>query len=210
MLIHVESGWDIETGRLLHWVGEEYKGPFALCGGGPSPEQRNAANSQAKLTDTLGGVMNRQEGYFEKAQDATRPFFTNRMNQGLPYYNNMVDSASGITAQAFAPARAQMERSLGSQQGLPNGFAQGARNDFNERQGQAFGGLLLDAQSQNEQAKRFGAAGISGMGQQNLAAFGTSAQGALQGNNSIMQAPLQKPGVAGLIGGLASGAMSFL
>jgi hypothetical protein len=30
--------------------------------------------------------------------------------------------------------------------------------------------------------------------------------GAQQGNNSIMQAPLQRPGLAGLIGGVAGGA----
>lgn len=177
-------------------------------GGGPSGAQNRAADSQAALTSQLAGTANRQEQFMENQQNKVNPFYTSRMNNGLPYMNNLTDAAGGTTAQAFAPARAQLMRSLGSQQGLPSGFKQQMMSDFNENQGQAFDQNILSALAANEQAKQAGAAGL--IGQAQIANPMGYYSGALQGNQSIMGAPLQKPGLGGLIGGAVGGLASAI
>ena len=79
-------------------------------GGGPSREQKQAAASQANLTNELANVANRQQDFFEKQQNAVNPFYTSRMQNGLPYFNPLSDASSGLTAQAFAPARQPTSR----------------------------------------------------------------------------------------------------
>lgn len=213
MLIHLHSEYDCD-GRLLRYVAEEYEGPIALCGSGPSAQQNAAAAANASLANQLGTTAAAQEKFSEGQQKLAQPFFQSRMQGGLPYYSNLVDNASGLTAQAYAPARAQMMRSLGSQQGLPNGFREGAINDFNENQGRAFDSQLLGAQQANEAAKQAGALGIVGQGnaaaQTANAAYG-NAIGANQGifnSQNLMSQPMG--GLGGLFGGLASGVMSML
>lgn len=177
-------------------------------GGGPSSEQKAAAQSQANLTNQLAGVANRQQDFFEKQQSAVNPFYMSRMKNGLPYMDALTDSAGGVTARAFAPARADLMRRLGSQQGLPSGFREGAISDLNEAQAQAFDQQLQSALGANEQAKQAGASGL--LGQAQIA----NPQGyygqALGGNQSIMGAPLQRPGMAGVLGGLAGGLASAI
>jgi hypothetical protein len=127
------------------------------------------------------------------------------MNGGLPFYGNLTDATSGTTAQAFAPAHANLERTLATQPGLPNGFATQARTDLDAQQARAFDQGLVGNMFTQEQAKQAGASGLLGQAQiaNPLGYYGT----ALQGNQSIMQAPLQKPGLGGLIGGIAGGAL---
>jgi hypothetical protein len=60
----------------------------------------------------------------------------------------------------------------------------------------------------NEQAKN-NAAGLL-VGQQQVANPIGWAQTAGSGNNSIMQAPLGSPGIGGLLGGIAGGAMQAI
>lgn len=177
-------------------------------GGGPSSEQKAAAASQANLTNELAGVANKQEQFSEAQQNKVNPFYTSRMQNGLPYMNALTDSAGGTTAQAFAPGRAALMRSLGSQQGLPSGFRDQAISDFNEGQGQAFDQNLVGALGANEQAKQAGASGLLGQAQiANPQGYFNSAMG---GNQSIMNAPLQRPGMAGVLGGLAGGLASAI
>jgi hypothetical protein len=178
-------------------------------GGGPSSEQKAAASSQAALNSQLSDVFGRQEKFSEAQQNKANPFYTQRMNQGLPYYSNLTDAASGDTARAFAPARAQLEQQLGQNpNALPSGFAQGARSDLAANQARAFDMQLQGAQGANEQAKQAGASGILGQAQianpQSYAGLATS------GNQGVMNAPLARPGLGGLLGGLAGGLASAI
>lgn len=206
MRITTKATYDIETWTLQEWDGFEYEGPLELAGGGPSPEQKQAASSQANLTNQLSGIAGRSQDFLEAQQNKVNPFYTSRMQNGLPYMNALTDSAGGTTAQAFAPGRAALMRSLGSQQGLPSGFREQALSDFNEGQGQAFDQNIIGALGANEQAKQAGASGLLGQAQiaNPQGYFGQ----ALGGNQSIMGAPLQRPGMTGVLGGLAGGLAS--
>lgn len=174
-------------------------------GGGPSVEQRNAAASQAQLTNQLGQVANRQQDFFEKQQNTVNPFFSSRMTGGLPFMNQLTDATSGLNARAFAPARQQLLRQLGTQQGLPSGFRQQALTDLDTQQARSFDDQLLGGLGANEQAKQAGASGL--LGQAQLANPTGYFGQALGGNSSIMNAPLQKPGLGGVLGGALGGAL---
>lgn len=177
-------------------------------GGGPSSEQKQAAASQANLTNQMAGVANRQQDFFEKQQNAVNPFYQSRMQNGLPYFNQLTDASSGLVARSFAPARQQLLQRLGTQQGLPSGFRQQALTDLDTSQARAFDDQLLQGQQMQEQAKQGGAAGL--MGQQQLSNPLGYYGGAQGGNQSIMQAPLQRPGLGGLLGGVAGGLASAI
>lgn len=177
-------------------------------GGGPSAAQNNAAQAQANMTDKLGAAFDRTQAFTEAQQNKVNPFYTSRMNNGLPYYDALTDSASGTTAKAFAPMRAANERRLTRFGTLPSGFADASRRDVDTAQARAFDDSLVGAMGANDQAKQQGAAGLIGQAQ---VANPTAYSGqAIQGNSSIMNAPLAKPGLSGLIGGLAGGAMSAI
>jgi hypothetical protein len=178
-------------------------------GGGPSQAQNNAAQSQADLTNTLSPIFKQQEQFKEDQQNAVNPFYRGLMQQGNPYYANQTDAMSGNTAQAFAPAKAQLERSLGQNaNALPSGFATGARTDLASNQARAFDQSLQGAQQQNLATKQAGAAGL--LGQAQIANPTAYSGQALQGNSSIMNAPLASPGLGGLLGGLAGGLASAI
>jgi hypothetical protein len=178
-------------------------------GGGPSSEQKQAAQSQANLDNQLGAAYGRQEQFSEAQQNKANPFYTNLLNNGLPYMNNLTDAASGNTARAFQPAKAQLEQSLGqSANALPSGFATQARSDLASNQAQAYDQQLQQAQGANLQAKQQGAAGLIGQAQ---VANPTAYSGqAISGNQSVMNAPLASPGLGGLLGGLAGGLASAI
>lgn len=178
-------------------------------GGGPSQQQQDAAASQARLNDQLGQAFGRQEQFSEAQQNKVNPFYTQTMQNGLPYMANLTDAQSGNTARAFAPARAQLEQQLGQQQNaLPSGFAQQARTDLASNQARAFDQQLQGAQGANFQAKQQGAAGL--LGQAQIANPTAYSGQATQGNMGIMNAPLAKPGLGGLLGGIAGGLSSAL
>lgn len=177
-------------------------------GGGPSAQQNQAAAAQANMTDKLSNTFDRQEAFSEDQQNKVNPFYTSRMSTGLPYYNALTDSVSGTTAKAFAPARAALSRSLTKFGTLPSGYADAARRDLDTNQARTFDDNLVTAMGANDQAKQQGAAGLIGQAQ---VANPTAYSGqALQGNQSIMNAPLAKPGLGGLLGGIAGGAMSAI
>src|SRR5262249_27356512 len=127
-------------------------------GGGPSPEQKAAAQSQANLNAQLGSAFGKQEAFTEAQQNKVNPFYTQLMQNGLPYYANVADQLSGTTAQAFIPAKAQLERAIGqSANALPSGFAQQARTDLASDQARAYDQSLQGLLGANFQAKQQGA-----------------------------------------------------
>lgn len=178
-------------------------------GGGPSSEQRNAAQSQANLSNQLSSDFGQQFQFQQAQQQKANPFYTGLMNQGSPYYANQIDAMSGNNARAFQPAAAQLNRSLGQNaNALPSGFATGARTDLASNQARAFDQQLGGAQQQNLAVRQGGAAGLLGQAQiANPTAYSGQAVGA---NQSIMQAPLASPGLSGLLGGLAGGLASAI
>jgi hypothetical protein len=175
-------------------------------GGGPSSEQKAAAAAQANLanTETQAGTQALQ--FVQNQQNAVNPFYTSRMQNGLPYMNQLTDASSGLTAQAFAPARQQLLQRLGTQQGLPSGFREQALTDLDTQQARAFDQQLLGGLQANEQAKQAGASGL--LGQAQIANPQGYFSGAGQANASIMNAPLQSPSFAGILGGVAGGLAS--
>jgi hypothetical protein len=178
-------------------------------GGGPSSQQKNAAQAQADMTKQLSTDFGQQFKFQQAQQAKVNPFETQLMTQGDPYYNAQTDALSGNTAQGFAPAKAQLERTLGqSANALPSGFATGARTDLAAQQGRAFDANLQGAQQRNLATRQSGAAGLLGQAQiANPTAYSGQAIG---GNQSIMQAPLASPGLSGLLGGLAGGLASAI
>jgi len=178
-------------------------------GGGPSTAQNNAAQAQADLTKQLASVFGTQEQFQQTQQNKANPFYTQLMNSGSPYYANLVDALGGNTAQAFAPAKAQLEKTLGqTANALPSGFATGARTDLASQQARAFDQQLGGAQQQNLAQRQAGAAGL--LGQAQIANPTAYSGQAIAGNQSIMNAPLASPGLGGLLGGLAGGLASAL
>lgn len=178
-------------------------------GGGPTQQQQDAATSQTNLNNQNAAAFGRQQQFAEAQQNKVNPFYSNMMQNGLPYMNNLTDALSGNTARAFAPARGQLEQQLGQQQNaLPSGFATGARTDLASNQARAFDDQLQGAQGANFEAKQRGAAGL--VGQQQAANPLGYAGAATQGNVGVMNAPLAKPGLGGLLGGLAGGMASAL
>jgi hypothetical protein len=178
-------------------------------GGGPSQQQKDAATAQTNLDTQLGQTFGKQEAFSEAQQNKANPFYTSLLNGGLPYMANLTDSMSGDTAQAFAPAKAQLERSLGQNaNALPYGFATGARTDLASQQGRAFDQSLQGAQGANLQAKMQGAAGL--LGQAQIANPTAYSGQATAGNTGIMNAPLASPGIAGPLAGALGGIGSVL
>lgn len=201
MRITTKAVFDIETGTLLEWEGFEYPNdaPLAICGGGPSPEQRAAASSQAALTNQLAQTADRAEQFKEAQQQKVEPFYSQRMNFGDPNTAQLTDYGSGTNAQAYAPARANIIRSFGKSS-LPSGSQQGIMANFEDARARGFDGTLAGILGANEQAKQAGASGLLGQAQiANPEAYYNSA---LSGNSSIMNANLRKPGAAGIIGSL--------
>lgn len=178
-------------------------------GGGPSQQQQDAAASQAALNAQLGQAFSQNEAFKEKQQATVNPFYTSMMQNGLPYMSALTDAQSGLNAQAFQPAKAQLERQLGQNaNALPSGFAMQARSDLAANQARAYDAQLQGALGQNFAAKQAGAAGL--LGQAQIANPNAYAQTATQGNQSIMNAPLASPGLGGLLGGLAGGLASAI
>ena len=133
------------------------------------------------------------------------PFYQDRATNGLPYYQNLIDQTSGTSAQAFAPARAALNRRLGAQPGLPSGFREGATRDLDEAQAQNFDQGLVGAQAAQEEAKQ---RGIQGLAEVNNPMPYYS--GAMGGNQAVMNANLRKPGWGGVLGGVAGGLASAI
>jgi hypothetical protein len=180
-----------------------------IMGGGPSAQQQQAAASQTALNQQLGSAFGRQEQFSEAQQNKVNPFYTQMLQNGNPYFSAMTDQAAGTNAQAFAPARAQLEQQLGQNpNSLPSGFATQQRSDLAANQARSYDQTLGANLNNQFAAKQAGAAGL--IGQAQVANPNAYASNATQGNNSVMNAPLAKPGMAGILGGLAGGLASAI
>jgi len=139
---------------------------------------------------------------FKQNQPGVNQFYTDMMKNGLgqPLMNQLTDFKGGTTAQAYAPARAQLAQRLSRMSGLPSGFATQAGTDLDANQARAFDSNMIQNLLMNQQAKQQGAQGL------NPLAFGSQAQ---QGYSGVMQMP-QQPSMlgsvlGGALGGLAGG-----
>jgi hypothetical protein len=207
MKIATEVVWQMTDSGMdeVSRVECDYEGQLALCGGGPSSEQKAAAASQANLSSQLGQTAQQHEQFFENQQNKANPFYQSRMDNGLPYYNAATDQAGGITAGAFQPARAALETNVIVRESTLR-FRRCLIPRSRYRSGPQYDDNLMAILDANERAKQAGASGI--LGQAQLSNPLGYYQGSMQGNQSILQAPLQKPGLAGMLGGLAGGAAS--
>lgn len=131
-------------------------------------------------------------------QNQTTPFWSSRLRGGLPFFNQLMDANNGTVARAFAPARAQLGRSLaGFGDTLPSGFKTGMETQFNEGEGQAFDQQMVNSMMANENVKEQAAA--------NLNPF-TPASAASGSAGSVLSAPpVQGGGFGNFLGGAVSG-----
>jgi hypothetical protein len=173
-------------------------------GGGPSKSQENAAASQARLTDATAKIATDNNQLVKDQFAKISPYATSRLNNGLPFYNSLTDFSAGKNAQAYAPAQAQLRRNLARMGTLPSGFATDAMSNLESDRAHAFDNDLVGNALTNEQSKSEAARVLTNQQQVANPLGYTSA--AMSGNQSLMQAPLQKPGIGGLLGGIAGGA----
>jgi hypothetical protein len=177
-------------------------------GGGPSQQQKDAAASQAEATNQASQNSRDMMGVYKSQLGKIDPFATNRLNNGLPFFNQLTDATSGTNAQAFQPAYAALNRRLSGMGALPSGFRTQALSDLDASKARSFDSGLTNNLMMNETAKNNAAAMLTGQQQMANPLGWTGAT--MQGNQSIMQAPLASPGISGLIGGLAGGALSAI
>ena len=177
-------------------------------GGGPSQEQKNAAQAQANLSNQTAQTAADQTAFMKSQEQKIDPFATTRLNNGLPFYGDLTDYGKGTIASSFAPGRAAILQRFNTMSGLPSGMKEQTLADYDANEARAFDQNQVNNMLMNEQAKQGAAALLTGQEQISNPVGYTSA--AMQGNQSIMQAPLQTPGVGGLIGGLAQGVISKL
>ena len=177
--------------------------------GGPSEEERAQQRSQADLGNTIGGIAGRAQDFTEAQQAKVNPFATQRLAQGLPFFNALTDFQGGINARAFAPERANLSRRLAGAGDLPSGFREQSLADFEARRAQGFDRNLVGAMSANDQAKQQAASLLLGQAQiANPLGYFT---GASQANVGLLGNPLQQGGgPGGILGGILGGAASFL
>lgn len=191
-------------------VSHDYDGEWAWLGGdsGETSQERAARESQLATANTLNGIASSNNAQQQEIFKTIKPFGTSRMNAGLPFFHALTDFAAGTNAQAAAPARARLLRSLGSQSSLPSGFREGALSDFENQRARQFDQGLTSNLFANEQAKQQGAQILSGQaGQLNPLGFYQATQ---QGYNPQQYRGPATPGMGGAILGAAGGALSAL
>ncbi len=187
---------DIQTLEVLERESYEYNGPLEKCCGGDSlaAQKKQEANQQVQLNQYMMDLMKRYQGQ-------TTPFWTSRLQGGLPFFNQLTDYGNGILAHAYLPARAQMERQMaGFGDTLPSGFKQGMEMNFDENEGQAFDEQQLNAMMMNEQAKQEAAANLNPF---QPAQIGSSSAGSVLG-----APPVNAGGFGNFLGGALNTALN--
>jgi hypothetical protein len=175
-------------------------------GGGPSAEQKQAASSQAQLSSQESGIAAQNSARENDQYAAIKPYAMSRLNNGLPFYNNLTDYTSGVASKAYAPVRAATLRRLTSMGDLPSGFREASLRDIDLAKAGNYDSGLVNNMLMNEQAKSEAARLLTN--QQQIANPLGYYQAAGNANQSIMQAPLQSPGLSGLLGGVAGAAIN--
>lgn len=192
--------------ELVSMEGYEYEGPVAMCGGGPSDSQKQAAASQAQLNQQDMQTQQQMLQMYKDQYAKVNPFETNRMNNGLPYFNALTDYTNGTNAQAFKPAYAALSQRISANGALPSGFGQQLTSDLDAQKARSFDSGMTNNLALNDTAKTNAAAAL--VGQQQLSNPLGWSQAVTQGNSAIMNAPLASPGIGGMLGGMAGAALS--
>jgi hypothetical protein len=163
-----------------------------MCGGDAlASQKKQEAQSQIDLNKAL------QQGYTQR-NAAQTPFLMERLKNGLPYFNDLIDYNSGTLARAAAPQRASLLRSLsGFGDTLPSGFKEQAIADFNANLARGFDDQIVQALNANEAAKENAANMLNPLG---YAASATGAAGSVLG-----APPVNAGGFGNFVGGLVSG-----
>ena len=161
-----------------------------MCGG-PSREQRQAAQQQSQLANTLSSLAAQREAL-------QQPYIQSRIEGGLPFREQALDFSGGSLARSYAPARGALLRRLsGYGSALPSGFREQALTDFDTQRARAFDDNVLRTLLLDE-ATRARAAGLTDP----LGYF----TGAERGLGSI----ISMPGRANPLGSIFGGAVSSL
>ena len=183
---------DIESGEVLEHFWYEYTGPVdRACGGDAlAPAKQQEAQSQVALNNAL------QTGYTQR-NNAQTPFLMDRMKNGLPYFNDLIDFNNGTLARAAAPQRASLLRGLsGFGDTLASGFKEGVIGDFNANLARQFDDSMVSALGQNEATKENAANMLNPLG---YAGAATGAAG------SVLSAPpVNTGGFGNFMGGLVN------
>ena len=209
MKITTKAVFDIASGELLDWEGFDYEGPLELAGGGPSNTQKQAQQQQLQNAQQEGALANQSAGKFNTFTGEVAPFYQMEQKNGLPFYNNLNDFASGTSARAYAPVRADFLRRTASMGSLPSGSKAAGINDINEAQARDFDSTLIQNMMANFATKQAGAAGTTGLAQiVNPAAFYGGSTQAATGATQPLQ-PAFNPWM-GVLGGAVQGATSAL
>jgi hypothetical protein len=188
---------------LVCWDGYWYAGPVEHLGGGPDKTQRAQEEAQANATNQEAAAAARAEAFKEQQQARVNPFYGNLMDNGPEYTPALLDYEGGVNARSFAPEKANLMRTLGSETGLPSGYRDQAITDFNEKRASGYDAGLSGILADRQAGKERGAAGL--LGQAQLADPSALYNGVTQGNQAIFNAP-RRPGLAGTLGALFSGA----
>src|SRR4051794_3796714 len=112
-------------------------------GGGPSRAQNEAASAQANLSNQAATASKDMLDFQKHQMGLIAPFATERMQNGLPFYNSLTDATNGTTAQAFKPAYAALNSRMSTQGALPNGFGQQMTTDLDAQRARAFDSGLV-------------------------------------------------------------------
>lgn len=189
-----------------------------MCGG-PSQQQTQAADQQLALEQQMAGIYapaataeskltGDLSGAFEKGQSLTEPFYSNLLENGLPYFGAESDYSSSGIGKQFNAAKARLDSSLaGSGSNLPSGYKDQLESDLSTNFGEAFDQNMQQLLQQQTAAKMAGEQGLSPLG------FASTAAGANSGllnagptavgaNQSVMNAPLQNNFWSNLLGGV--------
>lgn len=178
-----------------------------MGGGGVSAGQlNNAVSGQSNLANNANSQMTQQQQQQNSDQTKATGYYSNQMQNGLPFYNSLTDYSAGANAQAYAPARAQMLRQTSQYGNMPSGYRDSLTSNLGAQQANSFDASMTQNMMAQQMAKNQGAAGMQG--QQQIAGQQALGYGGMQGNanQSIISGP-QKPTTAGILGGLAQSAM---
>lgn len=172
-------------------------------GSKPDPMQTQAAQSNLALSQQAAANAAKQNAREDDQYASIKPFLTNRLQNGLPYFNQLQDAQSGLVARAYAPAYQNLNQQYSQYVNLPSGAAASARTALDSDRARAFDSQLLNGLQLNDAARQDAAAGIAG--QQGLAlnaAMGNQ-NSALNGNAGVMNATtLTHQGMGGVLGGI--------
>lgn len=135
---------------------------------------------------------------FQQMNSQSTPFWTNQIQNGLPFFNQLVDYSGGTLAKSFQPAQAQLNRRLaGFGDTLPSGMGEQLQTNLGAEEGEAFDQNMVSNLMMNQQAKERAAMALSPMAP---AAAATGAGGSVLG-----APPVNAGGIGNFLGGAVSG-----